>query len=96
MEEELLREAVGEESYSTLPPKGLPAPHIEELLVKWSGKDQAHWKSGQVSGAVYHGGDELVELAVSGAWRWLGWWGWRCVHPLRMLCGRGGRGRGSP
>ncbi len=66
VEEELLREAVGEERYTSLPLEGLPAPHIEELLVKWSGKDKAHWKSGQVSGAVYHGGDELVELAVSG------------------------------
>ena len=66
VEKSLLKEAVGETKFAELPEDGLSVAEIEPLLKRWSEKDAKHWQSGQVSGAVYHGGDDVIDIAVLG------------------------------
>ncbi len=62
-----MKECEGEPRFVALPEDGMSASELDVLMKRWSEKDEKHWMSGQVSGAVYHGGEEVIEIAVSGA-----------------------------
>lgn len=48
--------------YLILPKEGLPADTVRAELETLANMDHTRWEDGYVSGAVYHGGDELVQL----------------------------------
>lgn len=48
--------------YLTLPQEGWSPGQVREELTKLAGLDHTRWEDGRVSGAVYHGGDELLKL----------------------------------
>lgn len=54
----------GEAHFAEIPEKGMSKEAIIDMLQRYSAKDKPRWKAGQVSGAVYHGGDELTELTT--------------------------------
>jgi sphinganine-1-phosphate aldolase len=45
-----------------LPAEGWPAEKVKAELVGLSGMKHAMWEDGRVSGAVYHGGNDLLAL----------------------------------
>lgn len=45
-----------------LPAKGLPADEVETRLAKLADMDHVRWEDGMVSGAVYHGEKELLQV----------------------------------
>jgi sphinganine-1-phosphate aldolase len=47
--------------FTTTP--GLPKSEVVRLLDHYAQKDKTKWNSGKVSGAVYHGGQELTDVA---------------------------------
>jgi sphinganine-1-phosphate aldolase len=52
----------GEQRFEQLPGAGLPKAEVVALLERYAGRDAEHWRSGQLSGAVYHGGDALTDV----------------------------------
>lgn len=62
LEHSLLKETAGEVKNIRLPSNGTSASELLTQLRSWNSKENKTWQSGQVSGAVYHGGDELTEL----------------------------------
>lgn len=48
--------------FAQLPDTGLPTPEIDAELDKLQELEHSDWVGGHVSGAVYHGGDELIKL----------------------------------
>ncbi|GBG26324.1 Sphingosine-1-phosphate lyase [Hondaea fermentalgiana] len=46
----------------TLPEQGIPKEEILGKMRKLYGKEKSKWHDGWVSGAVYHGGDEHIEM----------------------------------
>ncbi|KAJ3027898.1 UNVERIFIED_CONTAM: hypothetical protein HDU68_002864 [Siphonaria sp. JEL0065] len=46
----------------SLPQKGLPSTAVISELKRLKGMDKIDWKAGKVSGAIYHGGDEVNKL----------------------------------
>jgi sphinganine-1-phosphate aldolase len=48
--------------FPSLPDSGLSAQRIEEELDNLQQLDHSDWVNGRVSGAVYHGGDDLLQL----------------------------------
>ncbi|KAJ3004035.1 UNVERIFIED_CONTAM: hypothetical protein HDU68_005370, partial [Siphonaria sp. JEL0065] len=46
----------------SLPQKGLPSNAVISELKRLKGMDKIDWKAGKVSGAIYHGGDEVNKL----------------------------------
>lgn len=52
----------GERLFTELPARGLARGDVLALLDRYAAKDAPHWRSGKLSGAVYHGGDELTEV----------------------------------
>ncbi|CEJ60757.1 Sphingosine-1-phosphate lyase [Penicillium brasilianum] len=48
--------------YLTLPAEGWSADKVREELNKLAGLEHTRWEDGRVSGAVYHGGDDLLKL----------------------------------
>ncbi|KAJ5438478.1 Sphingosine-1-phosphate lyase [Penicillium daleae] len=48
--------------YLTLPAEGWSADRVREELNKLAGLEHTRWEDGRVSGAVYHGGDDLLKL----------------------------------
>ncbi len=52
----------GGEALRMLPKKGLPAARIIAEMKAFCGKEEPKWKDGMVSGAVYGGEEEVVEL----------------------------------
>jgi len=71
-EEEKLLESVRDsvvgkihgERYKSLPKAGLKCEEVVSLMRKGYDNDGASWKKGQVSGQVYHGGDDVTGLLV--------------------------------
>ena len=61
-EHELGGDQLATESFLTLPEKGVGVSKIREILKSRAAGDEVHWKSGKVSGTVYHGSDELQSL----------------------------------
>lgn len=63
MERELIKNDESLADYETIPLKGLSEEEILEELDKLDTIiPHTEWKEGKVSGAVYHGGDELIHL----------------------------------
>jgi sphinganine-1-phosphate aldolase len=48
--------------FTTLPKEGWSKDKVLEELGKMEDMDHTRWEDGRVSGAVYHGGMELVEV----------------------------------
>lgn len=48
--------------YLTLPKEGMPEEAVRAELDTLANMDHTRWEDGFVSGAVYHGGDELLKL----------------------------------
>lgn len=62
LEEKLVRRDDGTTRYLTLPKEGWTAGKLRAELQSLSGMEHAKWEEGMVSGAVYHGGEDLVKL----------------------------------
>jgi len=62
IEQSILKEGKDEKKHFKLPEQSIPADQILNLLEKWKNIETAKWKKGKVSGGIYHGGDELVDL----------------------------------
>jgi sphinganine-1-phosphate aldolase len=62
MEQIVLRENKGGRR-TELPEKAMPEDKLFTQLQEWKDAEDAHWKSGRVSGCVYHGGDKLKTIA---------------------------------
>lgn len=52
----------GEAKFPALPEQGLPAAEVIAALDRGAATDRAKWANGQVSGSVYHGGDDLTAV----------------------------------
>lgn len=48
--------------YLTLPKEGMTPEQVRAELDKLAGLEHTRWEDGRVSGAVYHGGEELLKL----------------------------------
>jgi len=63
MEKEVVLAIVGEEeSYHHLPKQGLSTDIIEKKLLKWSAYEKKSWQETRQTGAVYHGGEDLLKI----------------------------------
>jgi len=58
------KDAANDAVLTTIPAQGESEQALLERLQRWQSCESAHWKEGQVSGAVYHGGDDLVRFLV--------------------------------
>ena len=52
----------GVERTLTLPQEGWSEDQVKAALEKLAEMEHTRWEDGRVSGAVYHGGDELLKL----------------------------------
>jgi len=52
----------GEAVFTSLPEVGLSETEVVAYLDRYAGKDAPRWRQGKVSGAVYHGGDDLTHV----------------------------------
>ncbi|EEA20186.1 Dihydrosphingosine phosphate lyase [Talaromyces marneffei ATCC 18224] len=62
LEEKLVRKGPGITSYLTLPKEGWTSEQIRTEITQLTGMEHAKWEEGRVSGAVYHGGEDLSKL----------------------------------
>ncbi|KAI9718189.1 MAG: hypothetical protein M1812_004179 [Candelaria pacifica] len=62
LEGKLVPRGPGINRYLTLPTEGWTEEQVSAELTKLSEMDHTRWEDGYVSGAVYHGGHELVRL----------------------------------
>ncbi|KAA8910493.1 pyridoxal phosphate-dependent transferase [Sphaerosporella brunnea] len=62
LEDRLVPKGPGVTRYTELPKDGLSDEQIKEILKELSELHHADWEKGQVSGAVYHGGKEMLDL----------------------------------
>ena len=62
LEGKLVPKGPGISRYLTLPKEGWTDQQVRAELEKLSEMDHTRWEDGLVSGAVYHGGNELVKL----------------------------------
>ncbi|OCK83209.1 sphingosine-1-phosphate lyase-like protein [Lepidopterella palustris CBS 459.81] len=62
LERKLVPTGPGVERTVTLPAEGWPEEQVKAALEKLADMDHTRWEDGRVSGAVYHGGDELLKL----------------------------------
>lgn len=62
LEAKLIRKGPGVSRYLTLPVEGWTDQQVRAELVKLSEMEHTRWEDGLVSGAVYHGGKDLVKL----------------------------------
>ncbi|KAK5704884.1 Dihydrosphingosine phosphate lyase [Elasticomyces elasticus] len=62
LETKLVPSGPGVTSYTTLPPTGWSADQVRSELSRLGSMKHTRWEDGRVSGAVYHGGDELATL----------------------------------
>lgn len=52
----------GESLVLALPDAGWPRAAVGETLARYGAADAALWRSGRISGCVYHGGDDLADV----------------------------------
>jgi len=64
MEKMVLAEGANETKQLSLPNKGIDRQELLSKLEKWSAIETSKWNQGQVSGGIYHGGDELVDFCT--------------------------------
>lgn len=50
------------ENFASVPPRGLSDSEIIDQLTKLQDLKHSDWKNGRVSGAVYHGGDDIIKI----------------------------------
>lgn len=62
LEEKLVPQGPGVIKYMNLPKQGWTPDQVRGELDNLSGMKHTMWEEGRVSGAVYHGGDELLGL----------------------------------
>ncbi|KAL8693277.1 MAG: hypothetical protein Q9218_001878 [Villophora microphyllina] len=62
LEKKLVPQGPGVSRYLTLPKEGWTEQQIKAELESLGGMKHKRWEDGRVSGAVYHGGTELVKL----------------------------------
>jgi len=62
LQEKLVPSGPGTIQYTTLPASGWTADQVRAELEKLGDMKHTSWEKGRVSGAVYHGGDELLTL----------------------------------
>ncbi|PWW73936.1 PLP-dependent transferase [Tuber magnatum] len=62
LEDKLIPKGPGVTRYLALPKEGMTELQVKEELKKLSEMEHASWEEGKVSGAVYHGGDDLLNL----------------------------------
>ena len=62
LEGKLLPQGQGISRYLTLPKEGWTSEQVSVELKNLNDMDHTRWEDGRVSGAVYHGGTELVKL----------------------------------
>jgi sphinganine-1-phosphate aldolase len=62
LETKLVPSGPGVTKYTALPVTGWSADQVREELKKLGEMEHTRWEDGRVSGAVYHGGDELSDL----------------------------------
>ncbi|PGG98280.1 hypothetical protein AJ79_08917 [Helicocarpus griseus UAMH5409] len=65
LEAKLAPQTPGLIRYTGLPKQGWSPDQVRAELDKLAGMDHTKWEDGRVSGAVYHGGDELLELQTT-------------------------------
>lgn len=49
--------------FSQLPPTGITTDVLMSTLRQWQQLEQQHWQGGQISGGIYHGTEELMQVA---------------------------------
>jgi hypothetical protein len=62
LEQELLGAIPADERISSMPEEGLSADEVLDYLDMCYERDTSHWKTGKLSGTIYHGGDDLFEI----------------------------------
>jgi sphinganine-1-phosphate aldolase len=62
LESKLVNSGPGVTRYLTLPKEGWSPEQVRAELDKLAGLEHTRWEDGRVSGAVYHGGAELLKL----------------------------------
>lgn len=62
LETRLVPQGPGTNRYLTLPQEGWTGDQIRAELARLSEMEHTRWEDGLVSGAVYHGGSELIKL----------------------------------
>lgn len=62
LESKLVQSGPDVTRYLTLPKDGWSTDQIREELTKLAGLEHTRWEDGRVSGAVYHGGEDLLKL----------------------------------
>ena len=62
MEAKLVPQGAGVSRYLTLPKEGWTEEQLQAELDQLRNMDHARWEEGYVSGAVYHGGEQLAKL----------------------------------
>lgn len=64
MEKDVAPKKEGEERYLRLPEKGMSPSDLRATIEYYSNMGHVDFLSGKVSGTVYHGGEELMDLAT--------------------------------
>lgn len=54
------KDAAGDDVLVTIPSKGKDKAELLKVLQRWQQCERKHWNSGQLSGGIYHGGDDLT------------------------------------
>ncbi|KAI5952890.1 DPL1 [Candida jiufengensis] len=62
IEKEIIKNSDDLKQFKELPTNGLSADVVESELIKLQNLKHSDWNNGRVSGAVYHGGNELLKL----------------------------------
>ncbi|GAA5814070.1 hypothetical protein MFLAVUS_007560 [Mucor flavus] len=62
MEKSMMSKEAGCEINLTLPAKGLSEKEVMDSLHKFQTLKAADWRSGKVSGSIYHGGEQLTRI----------------------------------
>ncbi|KNC99861.1 sphinganine-1-phosphate aldolase DPL1 [Spizellomyces punctatus DAOM BR117] len=62
IEKKVVQYTPGEKIYRTLPSKGLSPAEVRAELDRYQKMGDVDWKEGKVSGAIYHGGEEVSSL----------------------------------
>lgn len=62
LERKLVPSGPGVERLTALPAEGWTEEQVRKALTDLEGMEHTRWEDGRVSGAVYHGGEELLRL----------------------------------
>jgi sphinganine-1-phosphate aldolase len=62
LEDKLVPKGPGITKHLALPTEGWTAEQVRAEIEKLAGMEHTRWEDGRVSGAVYHGGEDLLKL----------------------------------